>query len=483
MAAETKTVAVGSLRLDPKNTRIPADRRSDEQRALLHELLETEDVKALAASIAKMGLFPNERMVVMPADVGRGYVVLEGNRRLAAIKLLLNPEQARTDREVKTFRSLAANADLGALAKVEVAVVPTRVAAAPVIAVLHTGESRRRWSPLQKARFYRELVDEGQTAAEISSELGIPIGEVREYLRTELLYRLALALDYDPETRKAIEQLPFTTLERFLETPSGRRFLGVELDDEHGFRGVVHPDRFRAVLRQVATDVATTPGMTRRINKDEDVVTYVAETETKIPRTQKRGSFMPVDILRPEGQGAAEKEDAEAGEPPPPKKRDPRPSTSVVPRGFRCTSKHPRVKAVFDELRHMNLNQQHNSSGVMFRVLLELALWTYLKDIKHADAAMDRWDPTGEQRKRKPYWRPSLQKMIEYAWEKSADVFPGMTADDRKAVGLLKAKNANDLLTVESFNEYIHNPNVSPGIGELKGLWDRAAPMLEFTLK
>ena len=103
-----RTVKVGSLLLDSKNARIPAGRRSDDERALVHELVEREDVRGLGASIAKLGLFPNERLVVMPQ--GRRYVVLEGNRRVAAVKLLINPELAATDAEVKYFRGLSTKA-------------------------------------------------------------------------------------------------------------------------------------------------------------------------------------------------------------------------------------------------------------------------------------------------------------------------------------------------------------------------------------
>lgn len=118
MPSQTRslTLKTGSLLLDSKNTRIPSDRRSEDQRRLLQELLENEDVKDLALSIANLGLFPNERLLVMAA--GRHFIVLEGNRRLAAIKLLLNPGLAPTDPLVAYFRKLSDRADLTALGKV-----------------------------------------------------------------------------------------------------------------------------------------------------------------------------------------------------------------------------------------------------------------------------------------------------------------------------------------------------------------------------
>lgn len=133
MAQETtsRTVKIGNLLLDPRNTRIPPDRRSEDQRALLHELVQHEDVRGLAASIAKLGLFPNERLLVMAA--GRRFVVLEGNRRLAAIKLLLNPELAETASQVRSFRGLSTKASLPDLSSADVVIVHDRVVAAPYV--------------------------------------------------------------------------------------------------------------------------------------------------------------------------------------------------------------------------------------------------------------------------------------------------------------------------------------------------------------
>ena len=63
----TRSVRVGNLLLDPRNTRIPAAHQTEDQRALIQEPIEHEDVASLAKSIAQLGLFPNERMVVMSA--------------------------------------------------------------------------------------------------------------------------------------------------------------------------------------------------------------------------------------------------------------------------------------------------------------------------------------------------------------------------------------------------------------------------------
>lgn len=478
MATQSKsaTVRTGSLLLDPKNTRIPRDRRSEDQRQLLHALLEHEDVKSLAASIAKLGIFPNDRLVVLTS--GKRFIVLEGNRRLAAIRLLISPEIAPTEAAVKYFRKLSAKADLSALGKVDVAIVPSRVAAAPIIAALHTRESKKRWSSLQQARFYRELIDEGQTPAEVAEDAAVPLGQVNSFLRTEKLYRLALMLDYDIDTFRAIDdsKFPLTTLERFLESKVGRTFLGIELDDEQGFRGIVHPDRFKAVLAKVATDVATKPGLTRQINDEAGFKQYIASIV--IPDTKVRGKFEPDTLLT--GREPASPE-AEVGTTKP--THTPhvaRPSSSAIPRGFACHSKHDRVRAIFNEIKGLNIEQQRNSTGVMLRVLLEIALWSFIKDSGRAIAVCDHFDATKKKRGYDPNWTPPLRDLISYACDQR--IFPGMAADGYKSVRTLASKDTEYFITIEGFNAFTHGPNITPTAGDLRALWQRAEPMLQIIL-
>ncbi|ADE14164.1 hypothetical protein Nhal_0991 [Nitrosococcus halophilus Nc 4] len=480
VAVETKSaqVKVGSLLLDPKNTRIPSDRRSDNQRQLLQELLAHENVKSLASSIAKLGLFANERLVVV--SNGPRFTVLEGNRRLAAIKLLLKPELAPTDTQVNYFRKLSSETDLSELERIDVAIVPDRLSAVPIIAALHTGDAKRKWSSLQQARFYYELVEEGLTPLEISERIGVSLAQVRNFLRSEKLHRIALSLDLDAEIRQKIEdpRFPLTTLERFIESQVGRKFLGIELNDEKGFRGIVHPDRFKAVLSQVVSDVATTKGMTRKINDESGFKGYIKEVEEKLPKTNKRGSFDPDEFLGRKDDfivpDAGTKRSAAQ------RKYSPKPSPSVVPRGFVCRSRNSKISTLFKEIKSFKIIEQRNSTGVMLRVLIDIALWEYIKKEGHAKAVCNHFDKNGKQRTRNPDWTPRLRDMISYAVDKR--IFPGMTADGYKSVRSLASRDTLYFITIDGFNEFTHNPYVTPTEGDLRVLWQRAEPMLEIIL-
>ncbi|HXL25103.1 MAG TPA: ParB/Srx family N-terminal domain-containing protein, partial [Chthoniobacterales bacterium] len=87
-----RDLKIENLLLDVENPRIS---RAGGQKDALQKIIEDQDVKlvALAESIIEDGgLNPMDRLLVIRSpDVKDKYVVLEGNRRFAAIKILHNP--------------------------------------------------------------------------------------------------------------------------------------------------------------------------------------------------------------------------------------------------------------------------------------------------------------------------------------------------------------------------------------------------------
>ena len=89
--AEINPMKVSDLTFDLKNPRLPEFDLTDNatETEVIKVLWEAMDVKELVMSIAASGFFSHEPLVV--AQEGGKNVVIEGNRRLAAVKVLLNP--------------------------------------------------------------------------------------------------------------------------------------------------------------------------------------------------------------------------------------------------------------------------------------------------------------------------------------------------------------------------------------------------------
>ena len=80
---QIKHLSVASLHLDAKNPRLGRWASGSSPRDLIQLLFEHDKAIEVAQSIAARGYFPNEPLLAIHED-GR-YVVVEGNRRLAAL--------------------------------------------------------------------------------------------------------------------------------------------------------------------------------------------------------------------------------------------------------------------------------------------------------------------------------------------------------------------------------------------------------------
>ena len=89
--AEISPMKVSDLSLDVDNPRLPEFDLTDNatETDIIRVLWEAMDVREVVMSIAASGFFAHEPLIV--AQEGKKNIVIEGNRRLAAVKVLLDP--------------------------------------------------------------------------------------------------------------------------------------------------------------------------------------------------------------------------------------------------------------------------------------------------------------------------------------------------------------------------------------------------------
>ena len=93
-----KDINLQDLLLANEKQRLKTDRdmQLDDQEDILENLIKNDNIFSLAKQISKYGFVPVEKMVVLKQK--QKYIVLEGNRRLAALKCLDNPNLAKKNR-------------------------------------------------------------------------------------------------------------------------------------------------------------------------------------------------------------------------------------------------------------------------------------------------------------------------------------------------------------------------------------------------
>ena len=87
----TDDILLSNLLLDGQNPRLEIQ---DSQREALHAMaiVQAEKLFKLAKDIVDYGINPTERPIVLPIEGDKKrYIVLEGNRRVAALKILSTP--------------------------------------------------------------------------------------------------------------------------------------------------------------------------------------------------------------------------------------------------------------------------------------------------------------------------------------------------------------------------------------------------------
>lgn len=172
---DPEKVPVARLRLDRENPRLAGrtNLRSDE--ALVAKLYRSAELDELLQSMSSNGYLDIEPLVVMAAPEDDDLIVLEGNRRLATIRLLCEPEFLSGVRRELGFPLTVREVsnDLRAtFDEVTVYRVSDRSVARPLIGFKHIN-GPHKWDAYAKARFaatwYR---DEGTDLEEIARAIG-----------------------------------------------------------------------------------------------------------------------------------------------------------------------------------------------------------------------------------------------------------------------------------------------------------------------
>lgn len=87
MAITSQTVEVQNLLFDPENPRMAVDLQGD-QRKIFRFLVDDIGVEDVLNSLAASGMIAGDPLIARPAESPGDFYVIEGNRRLAALKLL-----------------------------------------------------------------------------------------------------------------------------------------------------------------------------------------------------------------------------------------------------------------------------------------------------------------------------------------------------------------------------------------------------------
>jgi hypothetical protein len=449
MSIQSKTISVKDLILWDENARFPDKYFNQDETELINYFLSKPDfkIKPLIEAVIKDFDLPQLEKIVVWND-GEQNIVLEGNRRLTAYKLLINPSLT-TDDKLKEFLEAEKNKIvIFDNFPLECILVENQEDAFRYIDRKHyNGNNEVSWKDTERAHYGK------RRGSENPLEL-IKIG----------ITKIVRELDLPEEMKEQIlGQGYVTTFFRTITTKPAQRLYGYYFEDsELKIKDKDFKDKLKVVIFSVLNkqDIKGNKIDSRTLNKKEDVTRFlesiklddkkVVDEKIKEKTTENIFGEKTVQIahtkLKVLPKSTARK--------------------YLIPMSCTLRIQEPKINNIYRELRENLLIDDSNIAvpnavGVLFRVFLEICIDYYAK---MNQKIFKKEDTLGQ---KIPWVVISLE---EKGYDKR--IFNNINK-----VG--SAKKENTYLSIDNFHEYVHSTTTQPCSSELKSKWDMLQPFFE----
>lgn len=230
---------MGTLFLDPLNPRLGRHRRDPNtaQDIVLGYMIE-QVLDELALSYIESGGFWSQEALLAVEEPIYGesrLVVVEGNRRLAALKCIKKaiegaPINGKWERIAESAQEKGAEFLDKLFSRVPLLRVDSRKDVDEFLGFRHV-TGIKQWAPAEKAQFINMLLlERGYTYEEVTRKIGSRIPAIKKsYIAYRLLLQVESTLDPDELPSEQLEER-FSLLYSSLGNPSVQAFLGISMD-------------------------------------------------------------------------------------------------------------------------------------------------------------------------------------------------------------------------------------------------------------
>ena len=440
-------IKVADLFLDSKNIRLDLGGVELSQDALINDLFTNEDAMQILRSIAIGGFFPDEIPVVIKEN--SKMIVLEGNRRVAAVKALLRPEVIPS--KEAAIKNVLKNA-VAVPNKLEVVQAPDRNAAMIFLASKHTQNTKRAWRPLRQAYFYKAELERGKTVNDLRNDY--PTADIGKFLRYINVHKIAKSITYDNDqiTKKVHNEhsFPVTTIERLYDDKRVRDFLGFEFDGNGDVQVKIEKKEFEKGFKKIVQDVVEKVVDSRALNNEKNRKEYL-------------NNFPKADIPnKTKGNKVLTSKDFKESPPVTAKKR-----VRLAPKDITFTLQSPGVRRMLTELQGIDYHKFPNASHDLLRSFLECALKAYFHQCGN---------PV----------KPASGKTHVFLNDVLKEFKKEMDTDKNTELSQVTQKILTDTTMIPfsalSLNATNHNPSVFAVDKEVENAWDAMEKLFRYVL-
>lgn len=482
--------------------------------ALWRDEKDRKKLLALAEDIAHKRMSPLLNIGVRSIGDSGLYEVLEGNRRVAAVKALRDPSMLApvlTSSELKRLRKAARGPHVPELLRCMD--ITDDDNALGWVERRHTGEDggvgRIGWGPQEVARFKHDVRKQ-------------PVASL------ELLELVLERGDLTDDELDSAERLYFTTFERFVDSELGRGVLGITVVDQ---RVEYLVDEEVAARAWTAVYLAVLGGLqARAINNARQILSFIDQNfrdalpspEEATPRwveaveaartfLGRPDAFAPAsngaeaDAMDADGgslsggstgeaggqSGSDDSATGEAGDSASEGASDADAGVSSAGTASPSRAKHTklanpelelwfdaraaRVADIFDEMQRIPVSRYPTAAGTLLRVFLELSMDALFE--RHPELLVIKGKKDKKQN-REHVWRYTTLR------DKSTDVLSFLVT--RGSLSQEKARAIQTQLRgdwsdkgIEVMNAFLHNKEVYPEPAHLQRIWDSLEPLYQ----
>jgi hypothetical protein len=437
---------IEDLALDGDNPRIP---HADGQPEAMQRVVRDQGMKLvrLAESIVEHGLSPIERFMVLEVNSRpKRYIALEGNRRVATLRLLANPAALTGLTMPSGMRNamerLAKVFDRSKIEPIDAFEVGSREDGRYWIELRHNGESQGRgvvpWKPIVASRYRKK--DPTIQALDLVLEHG----------------------GFDEAEKEEIStSLPLSTLQRLIESKEVRAELGLEI-----VKGKLQSDlpggEIIKPLRKFVRDIANKTIDSRRFNKTEPMLEYVRSLKkADRPDFTRKVASRPIEgIQKTEFSKAKSQSDKK-------KRSAPTERRVVVPKTCRLNVTTSRIAEIYQELCTLKLSEARNAIAVLMRVFIELSVDHFL-------------EANGSGPKEKAKSGAEVDKSLEKKLAEVVAMMVKIGVPKRNFDPVVRSLGVKTSpMNANLLHQYVHNRFQTPSPSELTAAWDHAQPLFE----
>lgn len=451
----SRAISVVDLLIDLEN---PRTERQQSQRDAIHNVIVEQGTKILnlAEDIVNLGLSAADRFIVMPTDDDhKRFVVLDGNRRAVAIKLLNEPELAGgalTAASMKRLRRLAKRFENAPIVRVEAVIYGSREEAAPWIERRHQtemdGVGLVRWGSLEQQRY-----------------------AMWRGVRSPALQILDFVLEHgnlDEDTRQKTAKLSISNLSRLINDPDVREQLGIDKEDEQIVTTLTDKQVLKG-LQKLIRDLAHKRINVTHIEHKSDRAKYISGFKKgELPdfaKTPLESHVLGTKAKVATDEGGADKKKDGTTRTGRERSDESKLRSTIIPRRCILNVEDDRIARIYVELKQLDSNNLPNAAAVLMRVFIELSVDDYIE--RHGIIE-------NEQQRRNAKLSDKLSKVAKHMEDEG-------TMSSQRLMPVRRATSDKDLLAVSvtTFHQYLHNRHFSPIPSELRTAWDDLQPFME----